>query len=346
MRIVHISEAFGGGLRTAIVNYISATPQFQHTVYSRLRPGHETFDIPDSARFETYSGGLAGFYLAARKFVADGGFDIVHLHSSYAGVLRAILPRSTRIVYSPHCFAMETDKPVVMRRAYGAVERALAIRPQLLLAVSPREVEIGRALNSRMLIHEVRNAAPAAEEVPRGEESDPPTIAMFGRICDQKDPRFFADVCAALGPGRYRYLWIGDGDDAREALERAGVEITGWVSPRQARELLAAATLYVHSAAWEGGPLASLEAADARCPVIARTIPSMESLGYHVVGESPPTVAQAVERFFAEPDYRDAVRADTTAVLAECSFERMSTELNIAYAIAANHLGGKTARLA
>lgn len=339
MRIVHITEAFGGGLRTAIVNYSLATPHHEHTVFSRLREGYETFGLPDGVVVEHYSGSIANFFRAARNFVGTGDFDVVHLHSSYAGVLRAWLPRTTRIVYSPHCFSMETDRAAVVRGAFWVVERTLAQRPQLLLAVSPHEVDIGRRLNPRMLNHVVRNAAPVAGETPHRKSAQRPTIAMFGRICHQKDPRFFAEVCTTLGHSRFRYLWIGDGDDHRDALLRAGVEITGWVSPQRAREFLAEAELLVHTAKWEGGPLATLEAADAGCPVIARTIPSMQSLGYHVVGKSPQEVAAAAERFFTDPDYRDVVITQTSAVLADCSFERMSEELSAAYAIAMAKLG-------
>lgn len=51
MRILHVSEAFGGGLRTAVVNYITATADLEHTVFARVRQGHETLDLPDEARF-------------------------------------------------------------------------------------------------------------------------------------------------------------------------------------------------------------------------------------------------------------------------------------------------------
>ena len=346
MRILHISEAFGGGLRTAIANYVSATPQFDHTIYGRARPGWQTFDIPQGTPCEFYSGGLPGFYASARRTVVRNDFDIVHLHSSFAGLLRVMLPRSTRIVYSPHCYAMEAGHSALRRRAYWAAERLLARRPQLLLAVSPREIEIGKRLNPAMLSHEVPNAAsPAAAPLTgRADPTQRPTIAMVGRICDQKDPNFFADVAAA-GRGRYHYLWIGDGESGRERLERAGVEITGWVSPSRARELLSSAALYVHSAAWEGGPIATLEAADAGCPVLCRSIPSMTSLGYHAAGDSPEMVALAVDRFFSDPNYHDQVRWQTIAVLTACSFERMSAELTEAYMAAAERLGGTAQRL-
>ncbi len=336
MRVIHITEALGGGLRTAVTNYISATPEIDHTLFARTREAHETTAIPVQAHVKSYSGGLAGFYANARRVVVAGDFDIVHLHSSFAGVLRALLPRSCRIVYSPHCYAMEARHSRPKTAAYWAIESALAQRPQLLTAVSPWEGELGHRLSKRMQVHLVPNAVlPSTTLQPRRDpgSNDRPTVAMLGRIDTQKGPEYFAEVAAA-GRDRYRFLWIGDGDEGRVALLRAGVEITGWVAHDRARELLAEASLYVHTAAWEGGPLATLEAADAGCPVICRDIPSMRSLGYQTAGTSPTETAAAVERYFTDAAYRARTRCATSELLVTYSVERMSTELRAAYTIA------------
>lgn len=350
MRVIHITEAFGGGLRTAIVNYISATPQIEHTLFARTREAHVTTDIPSNSHLEQYEGGLLGFYGSALRTVARNNYDIVHLHSSFAGILRAFLPPSTRIVYSPHCYAMEDPRKSVQTTAYWAVERLLAQRPQLLTAVSPREMEVGNRLSRRMPTRLVPNAAPARTSASQpisattsaAHESSRPVVTMIGRISDQKDPEYFAEVTAILGD-RYRFLWIGDGDEGRTALEAAGVEITGWVAPDRAYELLALSSLYVHTAAWEGGPLATLEAADIGCPVICRDIPSMRSLGYELAGRTPRETAAAIERYFADAEYRSEVQIASKGLLTTYSTERMATDLVAAYSFALEALGPRGA---
>lgn len=346
MRVIHITEAFGGGLRTAIVNYITATPQIDHTLLARIREAHVTTSIPPSARLEPYSGGLVGFYRRALGVVADGDYDIVHLHSSLAGVLRAVLPPSSRIVYSPHCYAMESDRVHPKTLAYWTAERVLAVRPQFLSAVSPREIELGHRLNKKMAARFVPNAVTPTVRPPSPAERTPstrPTIAMLGRVCHQKAPRYFAEI-ATHTSDRYRYLWIGDGDEGRGSLEEAGVEITGWVTPDRARELLASADLYVHTAAWEGGPLATLEAADSGCPVICRDIPSMRSLGYELAGATPRATAAAIDRYFTEDVYRATVMSASTQLLRTYSIQRMSDELTSVYTAAAETLGSRPSR--
>ena len=346
MRVIHITEAFGGGLRTAIVNYINATPQIEHTLFARTREAHVTTDIPSNSHLELYEGGLVGFYTSALRTVARNDYDIVHLHSSFAGILRAFLPPSTRIAYSPHCYAMEDPRKSVRTTAYWAVERILAQRPQLLTAVSPREIEVGNRLSRRMPARLVPNAAPTSHVALQSmstsaeatHESARPVIVMIGRISDQKDPGYFAEVASILGD-RYRFLWIGDGDEGREALVAAGVEITGWVAIDRAHELLASSSLYVHTAAWEGGPLATLEAADAGCPVICRDIPSMRSLGYELAGKTPRQTAAAIERYFADAEYRSEVEIASKGLLSTYSTERMATDLVAAYSFALEALG-------
>lgn len=346
VRVIHITEAFGGGLRTAIVNYINATPQIDHTLFARTREDHATTEIPSNSHLEPYEGGLVGFYWHALRTVMRNDYDIVHLHSSFAGALRAFLPPSTRIVYSPHCYAMEDPRSTLRTAAYWTIERVLAQRPQLLTAVSPREIELGNRLSKRMPTRFVPNAAPTSPTASQsvsttnGAPYEPsrPVIAMLGRICSQKDPEYFAEVTALVGD-RYRFLWIGDGDEGRAALEAAGVEITGWVTLDRAHQLLASSALYVHTAAWEGGPLATLEAADAGCPVICRDIPSMRSLGYELAGKTPHQTAAAIHRYFADPEYRSAVEIAGKTLLSTYSTERMASDLIAAYSFALDAFG-------
>ncbi|MBY6681896.1 glycosyltransferase [Rhodococcus sp. BP-316] len=339
MKIVHVSEAFGGGLRSAIVNYVRGADAHEHHLFVRTRVGHETFDVPETATVQTFDGDLMAFLRDARRLILDNDFDIVHLHSSYAGLLRAMLPKGTRIVYSPHCYAMEEGHPPAKRLTYWAVERFLAGREQMLMAVSPRELAIGHDLRPSMPSREVPNTAtPMSLVVERPPASDRPLVAMLGRIADQKDPRFFAEVAEVVGPS-CEFVWIGSGDEGRECLERAGVRITGWIEPTEVRRLVQTASLYLHTAAWEGAPLSTLEAAEMGCPILSRSIPSMVSLNYPLAGTTPVEMAIAVRRFFADLDYQELVRAQSVEVAKSFDFALMAGRLTEAYDFARSRLG-------
>ena len=345
MRILHISEAFGGGLRTALCNFVSAAgPDDSHTVFVRTRDGHDTIDLPPSAVVNVFTGSIPRFLVEATKVATRGHFDVVHLHSSYAGLLRLSLPPGQKIVYSPHCYAMTTDAGWLTKSVYFVTEKGLSRRKQMLLAVSPDEQEIGRHLNRSMLSVVVPNAAPitglaADSSTTSASGDDRRVIAMMGRLSAQKDPAFFADVVKHLDPRRFRAVWIGEGDLHRQELLDLGVEITGWLTPPETAQRLAAADLYVHVAAWEGGPLAPLEAAAVDTPVVSRTIPSMESLGYFTVGTDPGDVANQIAAFFDDPSVRELVIERTRELTQRYSFENMSGELRSAYSLANRALG-------
>jgi glycosyltransferase involved in cell wall biosynthesis len=258
----------------------------------------------------------------------------VHLHSSFAGAARAVLPAGTAVVYSPHCYAMERrDLGAAPRTGFAAVEWLLARRTNAVVAVSPREAELSRRLSSRVPVAVALNPAPFAAPASRAPTPDPAEVVMVGRISPQKDPQLFAAVAASTRDAPWRYVWIGDGDpDAREELVRAGVEVTGWAAPDVAAQRVARARLYLHSAAWEGGPLSTIEAATLGTPVLARDIPSMRSLGYALAGERPAQLAGAVARFFSDPVYARQVAQRTGAVAEASSASAMSAAVRDAYA--------------
>jgi glycosyltransferase involved in cell wall biosynthesis len=333
MRVLHVTEALGGGVQSAIANYIDHLPEIEHAVYSRARDGQSTYSWSRPVEHERYTGGLAGFFVRLVRKVRQERPDIVHLHSSFAGAARAVLPPGTAVVYSPHCYAMERrDLGAVPRAGFAAVEWLLARRTRAVVAVSPREAELSRRLGARVPVTVALNPAPFAAPASRAPAADPAEVVMVGRISPQKDPELFAAVAASSRDAPWRYVWIGDGDpDAREELVRSGVEVTGWTSPDKAARRVAGAQLYLHSAAWEGGPLSTIEAATLGTPVLARDIPSMRSLGYALAGEQPDQLAGAVTRYFSDSEFAQNVVRRTAAVVEASTTVAMSSAVHDAY---------------
>jgi glycosyltransferase involved in cell wall biosynthesis len=334
MRVLHVTEALGGGVQSAIANYIDHLPEIEHAVYSRARDGQSTYSWSRPVEHERYTGGLAGFFVRLVRKVRQERPDIVHLHSSFAGAARAVLPPGTAVVYSPHCYAMERrDLGAVPRAGFAAIEWLLARRTRAVVAVSPREAELSRRLNARVPVVVALNPAPFEAPASRAPAADPAEVVMVGRISPQKDPGLFAAVASETRNAPWRYVWIGDGDpDAREELVRAGVEVTGWTTPDVAAQRVARARLYLHSAAWEGGPLSTIEAAALGTPVLARDIPSMRSIGYALAGDGSEQLAGAAAQYFSDPEFSRLVKRRTAAVAEACSTSAMSDAVQEAYA--------------
>jgi len=299
--VLHVVESLGGGVTSALLDYIRATPTFRHRVLARLRP-----DAHSSGDLEGLTGGIIPMRDGhvrrigdVRRTHRDLRPSIVHAHSSYGGAYARLagLPRK-RVVYTPHCFAFERlDVSRGVRAAFRLMEAVLSFRGGWIAAVSDREAALARRLPGRPRVVVVPNIArvDVMTTGPAGSNAAPLVVAV-GRLQPQKDPRFFAEaarVTAREGIAA-RWRWVGGGDPRSEReLSDAGVEVTGWVERDRALAELAAADVYAHTAAWEGFPITVLEAAALGRPVIARRIPALEGSGLRLVG-SPAELARAV----------------------------------------------------
>jgi len=298
--VLHVVESLGGGVTSAVLDHIRATPAFRHRALARLRP-----DAHSSAELEELTGGIIPMrdgHLRrigdVRRTFRDLRPSIVHAHSSYGGAYARLagLPRK-RVVYTPHCFAFErldVSRPV--RAAFRLMEAVLSFRGAWIAAVSDREAELARRLPGHPRVVVVPNIARVGGTPGGGVASAEPLVVAVGRLQPQKDPGFFAEaarVAAREGiPARWR--WVGGGDPRSEReLRDAGVEVTGWVERDRALAELAAADVYAHTAAWEGFPITVLEAAALGRPIVARRIPALEGSGLALVG-GPGELARRV----------------------------------------------------
>lgn len=157
MRVLHVSEAMGAGIVSSVLAMAEATPDVDHHLMARPRSAHDTGDdwstrfssvhpLPDNPVRAVWS---------LRRLVRELYPDVVHAHSSFGGALVRLagLDRP-RIVYSPHCFAFERrDISGLQRRVFERIERSLAPRTDLFVAVAPNEVDIAAALGHREIAY-------------------------------------------------------------------------------------------------------------------------------------------------------------------------------------------------
>jgi glycosyltransferase involved in cell wall biosynthesis len=291
----HVTEAMGGGISTAVHQYVRATPEFEHHLVGCLRTRHQTGEqqMFSQVRSTAFRGplGLATIVLRSRRWPAP---DIVHVHSTWAGLLGRVLLHHRRIpvVYSPHAYYFErTDISALRRWAARRLERALGRWTDTVVAVSPHEARLAADMGCRA------EYVPNVAALPDLADRPSPRLVTVGRVEEQKDPRFFAATMTALRAMGVEVdpLWVGAGDRKLEAVLRSsGVRVTGWVTRQQALAEVRSADVYIHTAAWEGSPLTVLEAEALGLPVIVRSIPAMVSLGHPAVNTTPEALAASI----------------------------------------------------
>lgn len=341
LRVLHVTESYGGGVLAAIRDYVVATPEVEH---------HLLFAAHDDAPLGADA--LAGFastqqlprghvaaIRATRAYARALKPDIVHAHSSFAGAYTRLALRAAgdskkrpRLAYTPHCYAFERrDLGGVARLAYRLIEYALARNTDVFAACSPREAKLSNWPLARAKVVVVPNVAPIERrtiDFTRLTDKRRLTVVGAGRIRPeaktQKAPLFFlAAVEATRSAGQeVDAVWIGGGDTKIEQrLTDAGIRVTGWLDRAAVLDVLASSDVYLHSGAWEGFPIAVLEADALGIPQIVRAIPAFDCLDLPAVAATAadvPALLAALQSGPTRTDNASAVRAALATNTPEC----------------------------
>jgi glycosyltransferase involved in cell wall biosynthesis len=308
-RILHVSEALGGGIVTALAEYCQSTSDLEHILVAAERSKHDTGVRLDSLLDRRYGMTFTNPGKAMRQLrsvIRAEQPDVVHLHSSWAGFYGRLsaLGLGIPVVYSPHCYFHErTDVPFLLRWLAGLVERLLSPLTTVVAALSPREVLLAERLQCAAMM--VPNIVRIPEELSRQRSrTGTPRVIAVGRTLPQKDPLFFAEMSretSRLGL-KVEFMWVGGGGSPRleTALTAAGVKVTGWVPRAEVLDHLRRASVYAHTAAWEGSPMTILEAAAIGVPQIVRSIGATESLGLPNLVNTPQEAALRLSQIVNE----------------------------------------------
>jgi glycosyltransferase involved in cell wall biosynthesis len=355
LQVLHVVESLGSGVATALESYIRNTPGHRHTVLGWRRDGAQTGDALDrlAATMLALPPGRLAQLGAVRRQVARLRPDVVHAHSSYAGLYVRLLRRPGRsLVYTPHGFSFERrDVSGALRAGFWLIEAVLSLRGACVAAVGPREAYLAERLPGRQLVRYVPNVADdlqldGSPPDDRGRPTGRLRAAGMGRITAAKGPGFFR---SAASRGRelglpVDWVWVGGGDpEAEQALREVGVQVTGWSSRPAALRCLAAADVYVHTAAWEGAPISVLEAAALDLPILARRSPALEALGLAPLYDTPPALVAAVGALLDERE-RERLRARSQRLLERHGPDVQRQTLEGLYAVAARAAAAYTAR--
>lgn len=352
LEILHIVEALGGGLATALEGYIEHYSA-HHVIVAKRRPAHQTGDLlAEKADFIPLPPSFLGQLWMVWRLVRRTDADVIHAHSSWAGFFARLPPRTRagRLVYTPHCFAFErTDVPKVLRRLYWAAEKILARRTTLYAVSSKHEYDLAKALRPDAPVVIAPPALPARvaahQKSANGRrdcsisEARRLTVSTAGRICPQKGIDFFCsvvdhmrDITASDAAVSIDWLWIGAGEpEVANLLLARGVEITGWVSRHEVLERLSRADAYVHTAEWEAGiPYSLLDAASCDVPVLARRISAMTGAESVLWCDTSLEMAHLI-RALAEMDRSALAAQQASELLSPCLGEEQSRQLRRAY---------------
>ncbi|HSW45716.1 MAG TPA: glycosyltransferase family 4 protein [Phycisphaerae bacterium] len=220
--------------------------------------------------------------------------DIVHTHSSKAGVLARLAARDASvpiIVHTIHGMSFNRTQPWPVRALYRGLEVHCARFTDRIISVADamtRQAEAAglkprtgfTTIYSGMRTDWFDPARHDRRTVRRdwGFDDEQIVVGTIARLFRNKgyEQLIPAMVEAARRNGRLRFLWVGDGAqrpeyEARlECLSLHGrVHMAGLIPPGQIPAALAGMDILVHASQWEGLPRAAAQALLMRKPVIS-----------------------------------------------------------------------------
>ncbi|WP_394621433.1 glycosyltransferase [Lentzea sp. JNUCC 0626] len=328
MKVVHVTQPVEAGVAAVVLDLARAQKQRGWDVSIACPPTGwlprqaEKAGIPLHPWHATRTPGpnTARELLALRKILRDQ--DVVHLHSSKAGLARLVLRGRTPTIFQPHLWSFRVATGLLSRASRFWEARA-SRWTTVLLCVSDDELEAGRQARITAPAEVICNGVDTKRLQPRPKPHDTPTAVCVGRLAHQKGqdllleawPSVLAEVPDA------ELVIVGDGPLAAQ-LKATKPRHTHWHGhSSEVDRHYANADVVVLPSRAEGMALVPLEAMACGRSVVAFDVEGVrQSLGD--AGEVvPPTdtaaLAQAIAHRLKDPELaategkRGRVRAET-----------------------------------
>ena len=257
-----------------------------------LDPRIERYPIEGLAKALSAGADIAA-YRGIKDAIRSFGPDLIHLHSSKAGVLGRLAAGKLRrrVVYTVHGF----DSILKAHRAFIPLERVLQYACGAIVAVS----EYDRAnLEANGIVRNlalVRNGARdwrvvepsdarAAAEMRKARAAGHPVVLSVARTAPPKRLDLFLEVAAALEPDGAAFFWIGNDDRAANAALPRNVRLLGPLPDAGAYHNLA--DISVLFSDFEGLPMSIIEALSCGRPVVASRVGGVAEAVDGEIGEA------------------------------------------------------------
>jgi glycosyltransferase involved in cell wall biosynthesis len=229
-----------------------------------------------------------------RRAIRDFGPDVIHTHSSKAGILGRLAARLERVpavVHTVHGFGFTPLQAAPKRLLFKSVERLAARGTDHFVMVS--ETDLDRGVEIGLFPRERATVIRAAIEIERfrsigsgGEVHDrlglppgAPVVTQIGNFKPQKAPLDFVKMAAAVHRRfpQTQFVMVGDGPLKVEAERLAhslglveAMTFCGWWDDIPG--LLAATDVSVLTSRHEGLPCSVVESLAAGVPVVATAV--------------------------------------------------------------------------
>jgi len=223
-------------------------------------------------------------------FVKSKKIDILHTHSSKAGILGRLAGRLCRvkvILHTVHGWSFNDFQPLIKKKIFVWFERFCSSFTDVLIVVSEFDkakgiaLGIGREDKYRIVRYGIDQSVfkkNSGSELKRSLGVFPQDV-LVGTVCcfkPQKAPQDFVKVAYLISRQHpnVKFILAGDGESRPEVeklIQEYGLKnkviLVGWRN--DIAEIMSALDIFVLTSLWEGLPVSVLEAMSCSKPVVA-----------------------------------------------------------------------------
>lgn len=278
MIIVHIAEYASGGIATYLKNVISfqlKEKNIDKVILINSKCSSESIEF-DSPKFVHvvygYKRGVKGILklLNLRKQIESWNPDIVHFHSSFAGIVRfdyLFKSPKYKVVYCAHGWSFtQKNKGRINKFIYSKVEFLLSRKTDLIINISNDEMR--KAINEGLPSDKMKviyNSIPNESEkfdVENPFLKSTKNLLFIGRFDEQKGLDFLLNN-VDFKSKNVSLAVIGDsvlGDTSFENLDDSYVNFLGWKNNKYIDSYIELCDAVIIPSRWEGFGMVALEA--------------------------------------------------------------------------------------
>lgn len=236
--------------------------------------------------------------------------DIIHLHSSKAGILGRLAFPPKKIIYTVHGF----DSIRIAYRKFLPLERLLQNRCAAIVGVSKYDEHNLKFEKIRHNVHTVHNGLIKTDPLPNDPFIDlgknfKGTVLCIARLNPQKNHKLFLKIAKSIPD--YRFVWIGN-QDAPTFDYPSNVFFLGNIP--NAAAYTKYADLFFLPSNYEGLPMVIIEALSNGTPVVASAVggvPEMlDGINGVAVNNDKKIMTKAIKQFLNLPKKEKIKRSE------------------------------------